>query len=352
MPMSKILPVIMCGGAGTRVWPESRETCPKQFIPLVGDALDLPGDDPARHRADVRAADRHHQSRLPLPRRGAARRDRGAPPTIVTEPVRRDSGPAVAVAATLAAAAGAGDDRRGVRGRPRRRQGSTRFVEVCAKAAKAAADGYIVTLGIKPTEPADRLRLHPARRDASATGVHAVERLRREARPGDGRALRRRAAISGIPAISSSAPTPCWRSCRRSSRRWRAPPRRPVAAAKTDLGFLALDAATFGASPKKSIDYAVMERTKRAAVVPADIGWSDVGNWDAVWKLSDRDADGNSFHGEDAFALDRQNVARPLGRHADRGGRRQRRDRRDDAGRRAGARRASRATRSRSSSRR
>ena len=81
-----------------------------------------------------------------------------------------------------------------------------------------------------------------------------------------------------------------------------------VAAAKTDLDFLALDAESFGASPKKSIDYAVMERTKRAAVVPADIGWSDVGNWDAVWKLSDRDADGNSFHGDDGLAIDSKNV--------------------------------------------
>src|SRR5947209_6202143 len=81
-----------------------------------------------------------------------------------------------------------------------------------------------------------------------------------------------------------------------------------VASAKTDLDFLALDVASFGAAPKKSIDYAVMERTQRAAVVPAEIGWSDVGNWDAVWKLSDRDADGNSFHGEDGLAIDSQNV--------------------------------------------
>ncbi len=77
--------------------------------------------------------------------------------------------------------------------------------------------------------------------------------------------------------------------------------------AKTDLGFLALDAAAFGEAPKKSIDYAVMERTKRAAVVPADIGWSDVGSWDAVWKLSNRDARGNSIYGEGVI-LDADNI--------------------------------------------
>ena len=74
-----------------------------------------------------------------------------------------------------------------------------------------------------------------------------------------------------------------------------------------DLSFLALDAEAFGKSPKKSIDYAVMERTQHAAVVPADIGWSDVGNWDAVWKLSARDERGNSIYGE-GVAMDSDNV--------------------------------------------
>ena len=69
------------------------------------------------------------------------------------------------------------------------------------------------------------------------------------------------------------------------------------AKAKRDLGFLALDAESFAKAPKTSIDYAVMERTSHAAVIPADIGWSDVGNWQAVWELSDRDAKGNSVRG-------------------------------------------------------
>jgi mannose-1-phosphate guanylyltransferase/mannose-6-phosphate isomerase len=80
-----------------------------------------------------------------------------------------------------------------------------------------------------------------------------------------------------------------------------------IARAKRDLGFLALDAESFDRAPKKSIDYAVMERTQRAAVVPADIGWSDVGNWDAVWKLSQRDARGNSIYGE-GVTIDSDNV--------------------------------------------
>jgi mannose-1-phosphate guanylyltransferase/mannose-6-phosphate isomerase len=79
------------------------------------------------------------------------------------------------------------------------------------------------------------------------------------------------------------------------------------AKAKTDLGFLALDREAFALAPKTSIDYAVMERTLHAAVIPADIGWSDVGSWKAVWELSDRDALGNSVRG-DGIVQDGVNV--------------------------------------------
>jgi mannose-1-phosphate guanylyltransferase / mannose-6-phosphate isomerase len=74
-----------------------------------------------------------------------------------------------------------------------------------------------------------------------------------------------------------------------------------------DLGFLLLDAPSFSKSPKKSIDYAVMERTDKAAVIVADVGWSDVGLWSTVWRLSERDGDGNSLRGK-AVALDAHNV--------------------------------------------
>ncbi len=70
-----------------------------------------------------------------------------------------------------------------------------------------------------------------------------------------------------------------------------------VAKAKLDLNFVVLDKDAFSRAPKISIDYAVMERTDKAAVVPADIGWSDVGNWGAVWELADRDENGNSTRG-------------------------------------------------------
>ena len=92
---------------------------------------------------------------------------------------------------------------------------------------------------------------------------------------------------------------------RAQDRRGRPPPRSPLA--KEDLGFIVLDRDAFVQAPRTSIDYAVMERTRRAAVLEADVGWSDVGQWSTVWRLSPQDADGNSLRGR-AVAIDSSNV--------------------------------------------
>ncbi len=303
---SKILPVIMCGGAGTRVWPESRETMPKQFIALIGERSTFQ-DTMQRVTGPVFEAPiviTNHDYRFLVKEQLA---EIGVEATIVTEPIRRDSGPAVAVAAALAA----------------RRSPETvvavfasdhvitkqqAFLEVCAAAAAAAETGYIVTLGVKPTEPAIGYGyIRPGAR-FPARGLQG-RGFRRKARARDRRALCR-----GRLSLELRQFLLPRRRDARGTARIRAgdvrPPQAPRSARrKTDLGFLALDARAFGEAPKKSIDYAVMERTKRAAVVPADIGWSDVGNWDAVWKLTDRDASGNSIYGEGvAMASDNVHV--------------------------------------------
>ncbi len=300
----KILPVIMCGGAGTRVWPESRETMPKQFIPLIGKSSTF--QDAVRRVADpifdtpivITNRDYRFLVREQL-------EEIGAQAMIVTEPSRRDSGPAVAVAAQLAAnrdpatvvAVFAADhvilDQ-------------SEFLLTCAAAAAAAADGYIVTLGVKPSEPAvgyGYIRPGAAIASGKAREVEAfVEK------PDLATAERYVAQgylwNSGNFFFRADAMLDELRTFEPDMAEATA---RALAQAVDDLGFLALDAGAFADSPKKSIDYAVMERTKRAAVVPADIGWSDVGNWDAVWKLSQRDESGNSIHGE-GVALDARNV--------------------------------------------
>src|SRR3984893_2321351 len=291
----KILPVIMCGGAGTRVWPESRESLPKQFISLIGSlstfqmASELLSDSVFETPVVIS----NHDYRF-LVAEQLEKINREA--RIVLEPVRRDSGPAVAVAAELALQSGpetivavlAADhvvrDQRG-------------FIELCKRAAEAAALGYIVTLGIKPDEP--------------ATGYGYIRPGRGV--PPDGAGLKVEAFVEKPDAATAEtyvAENYLWNSgnfifradvmqeeLRNFEPNMASAAAEAVAQAKQDLNFLVLDAEAFGRAPKKSIDYAVMEHTAKAAVVPADIGWSDVGNWRAVWQLSDRDHLGNSVRG-------------------------------------------------------
>ena len=306
----KILPVIMCGGSGTRVWPASRESLPKQFIPLVGAAstFEMAMEVLAADSFDTPVVVSNHAYRFLIGEQLLKMRRTAH---IVLEPESRDSGPAVAVAAALAArqspdtvvAVLAADhvvrDRAG-------------FVALCRRAAAAAAEGHIVTLGIKPNHPATGygyirpgalLELHGDRPGQHAEETAPVYRLDGFVEKPDRATAARyvadgylwnsgnfffRADVMGEelstfePAMAEAATE-------------------AVANARRDLDFTLLEPAAFARATKKSIDYAVMERTHRAAVVPADIGWSDVGNWSAVWELSERDGDGNSVRGHGAL---------------------------------------------------
>ncbi|MBV8472390.1 MAG: mannose-1-phosphate guanylyltransferase/mannose-6-phosphate isomerase [Hyphomicrobiales bacterium] len=299
-----ILPVIMCGGAGTRMWPESRETMPKQFIALIGAASTF--QETVRRVADPLFAPpivvTNRDYRFLVKEQLA---EIGVAATIVIEPSRRDSGPAIAVTAALAArqdpetvvAVFAADHVITER---------EAFLAACRAAAGAAAAGKIVTLGVTPSEPATGYGYIKPGAPAGADGALAIEafvekpdRATAERYVADGylwnsgnfffRADVMREEIATFePEMAEAAEA-------------------ALAKAKRDLGFLVLDAETFATAPKKSIDYAVMERTRRAAVVPADLGWSDVGSWDAVLKLSERDEHGNAVLGH-GVALDSRNV--------------------------------------------
>ena len=292
----KILPVIMCGGSGTRVWPESRESLPKQFIPLVGhqSTFQMAMDVLADEVFDTPVVISNHAYRFLL---GEQLLKMKRQARIVLEPESRDSGPAVAVAAAIAAL-GSPDTIVAVLAADHVVQNKAGFVALCRKAAAAAAEGFIVTLGIKPNHPAtgygyikpgapigrgeDALKLERfVEKPDRATATRYVDEgylwnsgnffFRADIMQDELREFE--------PVMANAAAD-------------------AVARARTDLDFTLLDADSFALATKKSIDYAVMERTAKAAVVPAaDIGWSDVGNWAAVWELSDRDSIGNSIRG-------------------------------------------------------
>ena len=303
--MKKIIPVIMCGGAGTRVWPASRETMPKQFIPLLGE---LSTFQETLRRLDPDIFDEpvvitNHDYRFLVQEQ---MQQVGVSGDIVLDPERRDSAAAVAVACELASQR-AEDAVVAVFAADHAVRDVATFRSLCRKAGAAAAQGYIVTLGIKPTHPATGYGyIRPGTLVVADAGVAKVEAFvekpdlaTAERYIAEGylwnsgnfffRADVMRAELHAFePEIASAAAD-------------------AFAGAQRDLGFLALDKASFGRAPKTSIDYAVMERTAHAAVIPADIGWNDVGNWQAVWELSDRDEAGNSVRGQ-GVVMDSRNV--------------------------------------------
>jgi mannose-1-phosphate guanylyltransferase/mannose-6-phosphate isomerase len=293
--MSKIVPVLLAGGAGTRLWPVSRDALPKQFLPLVGERSTY-------QETLLRVAD-DKLFTPPIVITGAdfrffARRqaeDLGIDVTVVIEPMRRDSGPAVAAAAALAKSrdpdavvlALAADhvilD-------------VEEFRATCLAGLKAAQDGRIVTFGITPNAP--KTSYGYIRRGAKIDGseVFAVEAF--VEKPNAETASRYVAEgylwNSGNFLFRADV---LFKELERFEPSMATAAERAISSAVTDLGFLRLDPDAFSSAPRKSIDYAVMEKTDRAAVVTGNFGWSDIGSWDAVLDIAERDKFGNAVHG-------------------------------------------------------
>jgi mannose-1-phosphate guanylyltransferase / mannose-6-phosphate isomerase len=284
----------MCGGAGTRLWPASREGRPKQFLPLFGPCSTFQEtirrvSDPALFGRPIIVT--NSQYRFLVAEQLAAI---GAEADIILEPMRRDSGPAIAAGAVFAAKRG--DDPLVVAlAADHVVTDPAAFAKVCGQAAEAAAADRIVTFGVRPTRPATE---YGYIRVGAAIGIDifVIEQFvekpdaataERYVKEGylwnSGNFMFRAGALldeyTGFEPDSVAAVTAA------------------VENAGTDLGFVTLDVPSFSRATAKSIDYAVMERTKRAAVMPVSYGWSDVGSWQAVWELSERDSVGNSGHG-------------------------------------------------------
>ena len=300
----KLTPVIMCGGAGTRLWPMSRESMPKQFVSLVGDGSTF--QQVVRRVSNPDMFGRpivitHSDFRFAV---AEQLRDCGVDADIVLEPARRDSGPAVAVAAAFAAER----DPQSivvVLASDHFVQNPQGFHDACRHAAVAAAAGRIVTFGVHPTHPATNygyIRAGQKLNGGAALAVDAfVEKpnseqaaiyLKQHYLWNSGNFVFRADVLLDElakyePEIAAAA-------------------KQAVAARTRDLDFIRLDPEAFAKAPKKSIDYALMERTTCAAVVPADMSWSDIGSWNAVWELLDRDAQGNVLRGP-SIAVDSTN---------------------------------------------
>jgi mannose-1-phosphate guanylyltransferase/mannose-6-phosphate isomerase len=303
-----LIPVLMCGGAGTRLWPVSRESMPKQFVPLIGERSTFQQTlgrvtDPALFARPIVIT--HAEFRFIV---AEQLREIGIEADIVLEPARRDSGPAVAVAAALAARR---DPKAAVLvlAADHVVRKPEEFLVACRAAAAAVAEGRIVTFGIRPTAPATQYGYIRPGAKLNGAAVLAVEAF--VEKPDAATAARYVAdkylwnsgnfmfrADVMLDEIARFEPAMAEAA------------RAAVAQMTQDLDFLRLAAEPFGRAPKKSIDYAVMERTSLAAVIPADMGWSDVGSWEAVWDNLDHDAAGNAISGPAVVLDSRNNLVR------------------------------------------
>jgi len=298
---TQVIPVILCGGTGTRLWPLSRESYPKQFLPLVSERSLV--EETARRAMGAGCAtpvivcNQEHRFLVAEQMRLAGI----ANPTILLEPTGRDSAPAVAAAATLVAES----DRDAVLWIMAADAVVTDLeaqYEALRHATRAAVQGLIVTFGMRPTAPETAfgyIEIGPAL--DGLPSVHAVRQFLEKPHAGKAAEL----VASGRHLWNSGMFVATARTLLAELARYAPEVLEAVGDAVSrrvhDLDFVRLEPAAFAASPKISIDHAVAERTTRCAVIPADLGWSDVGSWGALWDIAERDRDGNATIGDVAI---------------------------------------------------
>ncbi len=295
--MKPIRPVILSGGSGTRLWPTSRAYHPKQFMPLTSERsmiqeTALRVSNPERFLAPIVVCNEEHRFTVASELQAAGIK----PEMEVLEPVGRNTAPAIAAAAALCAAQ-ARDEMMLVLPADHHIARPDLFLDVVAAGAKLAEDGKLVTFGIVPDAPETGYGYIRAG-GTVAHGGFAVEAF--VEKPDEATAqtyldaggyywnsgifLFRADAM--IAELEAHAPE-IWRLAAAA-----------VAGCQRDMDFLRLARDAFELCPSDSIDYAVMEHTSHAVVVPADIGWSDVGSWTALWGIGEKDSDGNVLAGD------------------------------------------------------
>ncbi|MGZ8189966.1 MAG: mannose-1-phosphate guanylyltransferase/mannose-6-phosphate isomerase, partial [Methylococcaceae bacterium] len=298
-----MIPVILSGGSGTRLWPLSRGQYPKQFLPLASNYTMLQEtmrrlDGIAGLKAPIAVCNEDHRFMLAeqLWEIGVK------PAAIILEPVGKNTAPAVAMAALSATSE---DDILLVLPADHVIANLDAFHKAIVQAKVLAGQGFLVTFGIVPTEPEtgygyikrDKLEHGEAFKVAAFVEKPDLDTAKHYLQSGDyfwnsgmfafkaGRFLQELEKFN--PEMLSA--------CRQA-----------LGTATVDMDFVRLDKAVFSACPADSIDYAVMEKTDKAVVIPLDADWNDVGSWSALWDVTTKDASGNAISG-DVLTVDSHN---------------------------------------------
>jgi mannose-1-phosphate guanylyltransferase / mannose-6-phosphate isomerase len=295
-----IVPVILCGGAGSRLWPASRESFPKQLIGFGEEQslLQVTMDRVATEDFVSPVIITGQETRFIV---ADQVKSKNAEARIVIEPMRRDSCAAIVTAAFVVSAMHGDDAGMLVLAADHHIPDAAEFRATALAAMAAAGAGRIVTFGIVPDSPATGYGyIRPGAPIEGGGGARSVERFIEK----PDAALAQRLIDEGhlwnsgnflfkagafLEQARIHAPEVC------------AAVREAVDKASIDLDFFRLDAAAFSRSPAISVDYGIMEKSAALAVMPSRFRWSDIGSWDAAWQIADKDADGNGSMGDVEF---------------------------------------------------
>jgi mannose-1-phosphate guanylyltransferase len=293
--MKPIIPVILSGGSGTRLWPLSRAKRPKQMLDLTGagSMLGMTAErvaDAASFAAPwvVAGTSQAEAIEQALPALGA----------LILEPAARNTAPAIALAALAAEL----DDLLLILPSDQLIADAAGFRDAAARAAPFAREGWIVTFGMKP-ERAETGYGYIERGPELGDGIHQAARFVEKPDPATARryfeggrhdwngGIFLMRAGTYLEALEAHAP-----EIARAARA-------AMDGARREGARIYPEEAVFARSPSTSIDYAVMEKAEKIAVAPVAVGWSDVGSWEALMEVSATDAEGNALSG-DVVALD------------------------------------------------
>ena len=295
MSAHKIYPAILSGGSGARLWPLSRTALPKQLLALHGERTMIQ-ETALRAKLDGTEAPllicgEDHRFIIAEQMQAIGIASRG----IVLEPEGRNTAPAAAVAALLTAEF---DPQGIIMLLPSDHivNDGAAFARAVEKAAAAAMQGAIVTFGIAPGGPETGYGY--IQRGDPMENAFRVKRFAEKPE-----ASRAAEYVEGGDYYWNSGMFVFRADVMLSELETHAPGivqgcKKAIEAAKRDLDFIRLDAASYGAVESISLDYAVMEHTNLAAMVPCDIGWNDVGAWSSLWAIQQRDGAGNVFQGD------------------------------------------------------